>query len=243
MKTNHRIYLASSWRNPRQPEVLAALRADGHEVYDFRNPAPGDNGFSWREIGDRFGKCADCGEQDPLNKPRSCSEGEVLRDGTQIRRAPHRWEGGWDAAHFATHVLDHPIAAYGFGLDMAALEACSACVLLLECGKSAHLELGQAVGARKLTIVYMPVLVEPELMYRMCDYVETTLEGVRKQLSQDRDPPRWQTDLRRTSADEFRGLCAPHRHRSCAVCQGCWRHGSCTCGPVTIVDGKAVHTR
>lgn len=46
-----RIYLASSWRNPNQPEVLAALRAIGHEVYDFRNPAPGKNGFSWRDCG------------------------------------------------------------------------------------------------------------------------------------------------------------------------------------------------
>lgn len=48
---NRRIYLASSWRNPYQPEVLAALRAAGHEVYDFRNPAPGQKGFAWRDCG------------------------------------------------------------------------------------------------------------------------------------------------------------------------------------------------
>lgn len=46
-----RIYLASSWRNPIQPDVLAALRAAGHEVYDFRNPAPGQKGFAWRDCG------------------------------------------------------------------------------------------------------------------------------------------------------------------------------------------------
>ncbi len=46
----HRIYLASSWRNERQPELVHTLRAAGHEVYDFRNPAPGDTGFSWRAI-------------------------------------------------------------------------------------------------------------------------------------------------------------------------------------------------
>lgn len=45
-----RIYLASSWRNPYQPEILQALRAAGHEVYDFRNPAPGNTGFAWSEI-------------------------------------------------------------------------------------------------------------------------------------------------------------------------------------------------
>jgi len=44
-----KIYLASSWRNKRQPEVLAALRMAGHEVYDFRNPKPGNNGFAWRQ--------------------------------------------------------------------------------------------------------------------------------------------------------------------------------------------------
>lgn len=45
-----RIYLASSWRNARQPTILTALRFAGHEVYDFHNPQPGDNGFSWSEI-------------------------------------------------------------------------------------------------------------------------------------------------------------------------------------------------
>ncbi len=45
-----RIYVASSWRNARQPEVVVALRAAGHEVYDFRHPAPGNNGFSWSAI-------------------------------------------------------------------------------------------------------------------------------------------------------------------------------------------------
>lgn len=44
------IYVATSWRNTYQPEVVKALRADGFDVYDFRNPEPGDHGFSWSEI-------------------------------------------------------------------------------------------------------------------------------------------------------------------------------------------------
>ena len=44
------IYVASSWRNVRQPEVVQALRDMGHDVYDFRNPVAGDNGFHWSEI-------------------------------------------------------------------------------------------------------------------------------------------------------------------------------------------------
>ena len=33
-----RIYVASSWRNKYFPEVVECLRAEGHEVFDFRNP-------------------------------------------------------------------------------------------------------------------------------------------------------------------------------------------------------------
>ena len=36
-----KIYVASSWRNEFQPEVVKTLRALGHEVYDFRNPPHG----------------------------------------------------------------------------------------------------------------------------------------------------------------------------------------------------------
>ena len=45
-----RIYVASSWRNPLQADVVAALKRDGHQVYDFKNPRPGDKGFAWSEI-------------------------------------------------------------------------------------------------------------------------------------------------------------------------------------------------
>lgn len=48
-----RIYLASSWRNTYQPTVLAELIAAGHEVYDFRHPAPGNTGFGWSQTIDR----------------------------------------------------------------------------------------------------------------------------------------------------------------------------------------------
>jgi hypothetical protein len=45
-----KIYVASSWRNEQQPEVVRRLRSAGHEVYDFRNPAPGEHGFKWEQI-------------------------------------------------------------------------------------------------------------------------------------------------------------------------------------------------
>jgi len=52
-----KIYVASSWRNRLQPGVVRALRAAGHEVYDFRHPhrtGPDRGqhgvGFSWSVI-------------------------------------------------------------------------------------------------------------------------------------------------------------------------------------------------
>lgn len=44
-----KIYVASSWRNSLQDEVVIQLRAAGHEVYDFKNPPEG-TGFDWAEV-------------------------------------------------------------------------------------------------------------------------------------------------------------------------------------------------
>lgn len=49
-----KIYVASSWRNKQQPKVVKSLRKAGHEVYDFRHPEDGDNGFHWSEIDQKW---------------------------------------------------------------------------------------------------------------------------------------------------------------------------------------------
>ncbi len=49
-RTVQRIYVASSWRNPYQQAVVYKLRAEGFEVYDFKNPSPGNHGFHWSDI-------------------------------------------------------------------------------------------------------------------------------------------------------------------------------------------------
>lgn len=69
-----KVYIASSWRNG-QPAVVAALRAAGHEVYDFRNPAPGNTGFSWREA---------CEEPLPWSA-------EVAQDGLRLDYDAMQW--------------------------------------------------------------------------------------------------------------------------------------------------------
>lgn len=41
-----KICVMSSWRNRFQPEVVAALREDGHDIYDFTD----SDGFHWSEV-------------------------------------------------------------------------------------------------------------------------------------------------------------------------------------------------
>lgn len=45
--TPRKIYLASSWKNEEQPDLVGLLRGAGHEVYDFRQP---DAAFRWVDI-------------------------------------------------------------------------------------------------------------------------------------------------------------------------------------------------
>lgn len=117
-----KLYLASSWRNKKQPDILWALRGAGHEVYDFRNP-----GFLWSDI-------------DP------------------------NWEK-WDPENFRRKLF-HPLAMNGFNQDFNAMKWAEACVLLMPCGRSAHLEAGYFIGADKILIVLLSD-GEPELMYKM----------------------------------------------------------------------------
>lgn len=131
-----RIYLASSWRNPDQPHAVALLQAAGHEVYDFRNPAPGNTGFAWSDI-------------DP----------EWLR---------------WSSEDYIA-ALRHPLAEEGFDLDFRAMEWADTCVLLLPCGRSAHLEAGWMCGSGRHVVVVHPDGQEPELMTKMAHAVVPTV--------------------------------------------------------------------
>lgn len=71
----------------------------------------------------------------------------------------------WGVIEFARN-LEHPIAIDGFQRDMDAMKWADGCVLVLPCGRSAHLEAGWFCGADK------PVWIlacdgEPELMYKL----------------------------------------------------------------------------
>ncbi len=77
-----------------------------------------------------------------------------------------------------------------FEADMGALRGAACTVLVLPAERSAHLELGYATGAGQHTVVYLPpgaVLDEPDLMYRMCDYLISDKEELVETLGLLRD--------------------------------------------------------
>lgn len=140
------IYVASSWRNPLQQAVIHVLRAAGLECYDFRNPE-GGTGFSWREVRTDY-------------------------DGPRIGTDGPRTKGSdWEPVDEYLRMVAHPRAVEGFEADYAAMQKADTFVMVLPCGKSAHLELGWAIGAGKRTAVLLEDPVEPELMYRAADHL------------------------------------------------------------------------
>lgn len=77
----------------------------------------------------------------------------------------------WESAEDYLAMVNHPRAIEGFDSDFAAMDKADTFVMVLPCGKSAHLELGWAIGAGKRTAILLEDPVEPELMYRMADYL------------------------------------------------------------------------
>lgn len=83
-------------------------------------------------------------------------------------------DGLWTSGDYLM-AMRHPRAQMGFRNDYRALRACDTCVLVLPCGKSAHLELGWAVGHGKKTAILLDEPIQPELMYGMVDYLAPSL--------------------------------------------------------------------
>lgn len=152
-----KIYVASSWKNPFQPNLVVCLRAYGHEVYDFRNPE-GRTGFSWSQIPPEHTN----EDISPVNDPSQWSPFQYMR------------------------ALEHPIAEAGFKADFDAMKWADTFVLLLPCGRSAHLELGWAAGAGKQTYIMLtedPVV--PELMYKMATKLVKNRTELLRELSRE----------------------------------------------------------
>lgn len=165
------VYVASSWRCPMQIGVVAALKSAGIDHYDFRNP-PNGAGFGWEQVGGKspfcqcdhtrgpHGFCAAHGESpQSFGGPKGCNCPKDTRQPIETY----------------LDMIEHPRAIEGFAADFAAMEKADTFVLVLPCNRSAHLELGWAVGQGKRTAVLLEDPMEPELMYRMVDYLAPSL--------------------------------------------------------------------
>ncbi|MCH7727340.1 MAG: hypothetical protein IH991_12795, partial [Planctomycetes bacterium] len=83
----------------------------------------------------------------------------------------------WTPKEFVEHLYTSRVAEKGFNNDMRALDWADACVLVMPCGRSAHLELGYAIGKRKMTVILVSD-GEPELMYKMADLLTVNMSEV-----------------------------------------------------------------
>lgn len=80
--------------------------------------------------------------------------------------------------------LEHQISMDGFRLDYEGMMWADTCVMLLPCGKSAHLELGWFIGQFIKTIVHNPMPhIEPELMYKLADRITYTVDQLKDALN------------------------------------------------------------
>ena len=143
-----KVYVASSWRNVHQPDIVKELRVLGYEVYDFRHPNDKRAiGFQWSRI-------------DP------------------------EWEK-WTMEEYRKALMTD-YAQFGFNRDFDAMKAADICVLVLPCGRSAHLEAGWMRGAGKKVIAFIwhEERIEPELMYGLLDGIAFDIQELAEMISQ-----------------------------------------------------------
>ena len=79
--------------------------------------------------------------------------------------------------------LKSPLAQQGFDSDFDGMKWADVGVLLLPCGRSAHLELGLMAGAGKRTIILTKDGQEPELMALLADKICVSMSEVLLTLS------------------------------------------------------------
>ncbi|AGN38684.1 nucleoside deoxyribosyltransferase [Rhizobium phage RR1-B] len=127
--------------------------------------------------------------------PHQPSIVSVLRnDGHDVydfRNPPHSTGFAWSqiglplpckAVDYRNALLTNPRAAQGFNSDFAAMRWADTCVLVLPCGRSAHLELGWMAGAGKRTLILTHDGEEPELMALLADTICISVDEVRAEL-------------------------------------------------------------
>ena len=87
------------------------------------------------------------------------------------------WQG-WSAVEYRQLLTTHPIAARGFVSDLRGMQWADTCVLLLPCGRSAHLEAGWFCGQGKRCLILTRDGEEPELMQLLATDICISLDEV-----------------------------------------------------------------
>lgn len=82
------------------------------------------------------------------------------------------WQA-WKPSQYRSLLTTHQRAASGFLGDLRGMEWADTCVLLLPCGRSAHIEAGFMKGRGKRLIIYYvaDTREEPDLMYLLADHI------------------------------------------------------------------------
>ena len=89
----------------------------------------------------------------------------------------------WNEIQFIA-ALQTRKAQLGFNSDFDAMQTSDACVLVLPCGRSAHLEAGWFVGAKKPLHLFIPETMEAELMYKMATTISFSIPALLRNLKE-----------------------------------------------------------
>lgn len=102
--------------------------------------------------------------------------------GFQWKAIEEGWQK-WTMERYRALLTTTPDAALGYTADRRAMQWADTCLLVLPCGRSAHLEAGYFHGANKRLVIYIPEPIEPDLMYLMADYICLTMDEVKAALT------------------------------------------------------------
>ncbi len=80
----------------------------------------------------------------------------------------------WSAKRYRELLTTSPIAATGFLSDLRGMQWADTCVLILPCGRSAHLEAGWFCGQGKRCVILTQDGEEPELMALLATDIVTS---------------------------------------------------------------------
>ncbi len=109
---------------------------------------------------------------------------QVGDPGFQWSKIDENWQE-WTMEQYRKNLLIDDYAQFGFNRDFDAMKNADICVLLLPCGRSAHLEAGWMKGAGKKVIAFIPPdeRIEPELMYGLLDGIVLCIQDLIKELN------------------------------------------------------------